>query len=105
MTAKAATAQFIPSGINEANHFVVKVTCPALTSSDTLDVTLPTGCPADALPVGPPVCYSLSSDTYTKDTDIGDVTTHNRATGVTRITPTGNVAAGSVLLLHYMGHG
>jgi hypothetical protein len=106
MSALTANGSLLPFGVNRAGLFAVIVTCAALTNADTLDVTLPDGVAKDSLPVGPPLAYALSGDVYTADADIGVlVTTHNRATGVTRLTPTGNVAAGSKLLLLYAGTG
>lgn len=102
----AATAQGIPRGVNGGNVFFMKTTIgTALANNDTLTVTLPDGFPKDALPFGKPNAYVLSTDTYTLDTDIGVITTHQRATGVTVYTASGNVAAGTILVQGYVGVG
>lgn len=102
----AATAQGIPRGVNGGNVFYMKtVIGTALANTDTLTVTLPDGFPKDALPVGNPEVYTLSTDTYTRLTTLTAPTTHQRATGVTVYTATGTVAAGAVLVQGYVGVG
>ena len=105
MSTYSATASYLPGGVNRANLFAIIVTMPAMTVGQTIDVTLPDGVPKDALPLGPPQSFSLSGDVYTKDTDVGDVTTHNRSTGVTTITATGTITVGEKMLLLYAGTG
>lgn len=98
-------SQVLPAGLNGGNRFFAKAVLPAMSSSDTASVTVPDGCPKDAIPVGPPGIYALSSDTWTRDNDINVVTSHNRSTGVTVYTAGGNVAAGTVLIQEYVGLG
>lgn len=107
MSNQAATAQYIPEGVNRSNRFTVKAVVPgAISSGETFSVTLPDGVPKDALPAAPPNCYSLSGDVYTRDADAADVSTHNRATGVTVYTSgAGGIAAGSIVIQEYIGHG
>ena len=107
MAAQAASGTLLPFGVNSANFYAVIVICAALAAADTLDVTLPDGVPKDALPIGEPQAYLLAADTYTADPDFGvAVTTHQRVTGVTRLTVGGNgIAAGTKLLMLYVGTG
>ena len=107
MAAQTATGQLIPAGVNDANRFIIKSVVPgAIANGETFTVTLPDGVAKDALPSAAPNCYSLSGDTYTRDADMADVTTHNRVTGVTVYTSgAGGVASGSILLQEYFGVG
>jgi len=106
MANQVATGQVIPEGVNRANRFTVKSVVPdAVGNTETFTVTLPDGVPKDALPVGPPMAYTLTNNVYTRDAGIGVVTSHNRVTGVTVYTAASAVAAGTIVLQDYIGHG
>jgi len=105
MTAYAQSdSKVVPQGVSKERIFWTRtILAQALTSSDTLALTLPDGVPPDALPVQV-ICYAPeSSNVRTRDADIGAVTSHNVSTGVTTITPTGNVAINSTVLVQYVG--
>lgn len=104
MTAYARTAAMLPHA--SGNEFMVSVVVPTAMdddpSADTLEVTLPDGCPKDALPLGLMV-YELATNTYTANTGLL-ITSHDRSTGKTLLTvdTSGVIAAGAKLLLEYV---
>ena len=103
MANQSATSKYVPNGVNGGHHFVTHATVPgAIANTETFTVTLPDGCPKDAVPAGAPQVYSLSGDVYTRDADLPVVTTHDRSTGVTVYTAVGAVASGSILIQHYV---
>lgn len=102
MSAFAQTGKYHPKGYNDSNHFFVEVTLEAaLAGSDTLDVTLPEGVDDDCLPVSVIIWGALSGTTRTLDTD-AVLTSHDSSTRKTRLTASGAVAIGSVIILHYI---
>lgn len=105
MASHAVTGKYVPFGVNQQNVFYVRATLTeALGNGNTFDITLPAGVDKDALPVTM-ICYApLGGGVYTLDADIGAITTHTPATGVTRVTATGNVADASILVLTYVGN-
>jgi hypothetical protein len=102
MAEKTSQGQYVPQGIGGVNHFQVKVVVPdAMVNADTLKVALAPNVPKDALPMGM-VAATRSGDVYTSDADFPlRFTTHNRRTGETVFTVTGNIAAGTIVLLWY----
>ena len=93
MGSHAVTGAYVPQGVNQGNLIVVEaVLTEALANGNTFDVTLPAGVDKDALPLSV-VAYTFSTPTYTRDADIGVITSHSITTGVTRVTASGDVVA------------
>lgn len=105
MTAFATNGSYVPRGIGDVNHFTSKVVVPSLmVASDTLVVTVGDsnshqGPPKDAVPMSI-VGATRSGNTYTAVTGLS-FTSHDRLTSQTTLTAGGNIAAGTVFLLHY----
>ena len=72
----------------------------ALSNTDTLDVTLPTGMDGNFVPVGM-VVYSKSGTAYTALTTLA-ITSHDSSTKKTRLTASGAVAANSIIEILYL---
>lgn len=99
-TAKTATGAYIPQGVNQANMALVRVLCPAMSSTDTLDVSLPAGVDPTLIPVSYSV-LDTASDPYVVEGDL-TLTNHNVATGKTRFTAGDTVANTCILTILYV---
>lgn len=103
MGSHAVYGTYVPIGLNHSNQFYIDaLLTEALANTNTLDITLPDGVPKDALPWAG-ITYTYATGVYTVDADLIAVTTHTVATGVTRLTATGNVASGARVRLIYLG--
>lgn len=101
-TAQTATGQEVPLGINRANMRWLKVVVPGTWDTSTLTISPPAGWDWTLIPMAY-VAYAVSNGVYTRDADAGveAITTHDTTTGITVLTATGSVAAGSIVYLLY----
>jgi len=103
MASHSVTGTPVPVGLNHGNQFFVRcVTTKDLANGEVLSVTTPAGVPANAIPYAM-LCYSLAAGVYTRDADIGVITDYTVATRVVRITASGDVASGSIVILAFVG--
>lgn len=101
MAEQLINGQYIHVG--KAGVFNISFTIPtAMVAADTVKVTTPSAAPTDVFPAWMKAAV-LSGHTYTFDTDFPLVaSTHNRASGETVFTATGNIAAGTKVLVGYV---
>ena len=105
MASHSVTGTYSPLGVNHGNQFYIQaVLTEALAAANTLTVSLPSTVPFGALPCGVAV-WAVAGAACTWDgVDLPmTAATHNTSTGVTVLTATGDVAAGTKVLLSYIG--
>lgn len=99
MTAYAQTGRNMSHGLNETNRVLIAIILAAQgTSSDTISVTMPDGVDKNLLPHKVSV-FTTASPAVAKSWTI---TSHNRSTGVTVLTPVDTAAAGSYVMIEYV---
>lgn len=92
-------------GVNHNALFYTAVdTRVALAQNDTLSISMPRGMPADSHPVSVTIFGPVNNNVRTVDGDIA-LTSHNFSTGVTILTASGAVAAGSRVIVGYAAIG
>lgn len=103
MGSHAVTGSYIPQGVNAGNRgFRKAVLTASLANGETLTVNPPSGMDVSLVPTAVH-CFTVSGDTWTRDTDMPlGVTTHDVGTGVSVLTATGNVASGAIVLIEYV---
>ncbi len=99
MTVFTGTASILPVGVNGGNSFAVELITESMGASDTLNVTIPSALPPDALPVSA-ICYSAPSSSVCTVLAVA-LFSHNIATGLTILNSDATIAAGSKVIIVY----
>lgn len=97
----AATGVYASAGVNEGNRFDLEyvVVDTAVTSSDTLELTLPEHLDPEYVPVS--MIVWGDEDPVRLAVNDGVITSHNKDTGVTVLTPTTTWAIGDTVCVSY----
>jgi hypothetical protein len=87
-------------GVNESNFAIIEVELEtALSTSDTVTLTLPANVPDDLVPISM-ACYDNAAPRASETADLA-VTSHNISTGVTILTASAAVADSSTIVMLY----